>query len=101
MPRSSATNVSREQLSRPGEWHAVSSSRVAEMRYDPGLRSIDVIFVKGHTPWTYEGVDEGIFNRFLTSESPGKFINNVLNSFAHHPGGFDYASYSDTSDEEA
>jgi hypothetical protein len=100
MPRSSESNVSREQLSRPGDWYAVSSSRVAEMRYDPGLRAIDVVFVDG-TPWTYNGVDEGLFDRFRSSESPGRFINNVLNSFPHHRGGFDYASHADTTDEEA
>lgn len=99
MPRSSPTTVSHDQLSRPGEWFAVASSRVSEMRYDPGLRAIDVIFVDS-TPWTYQNVDEDVFNRFLTSESPGRFINNVLNSYPHHRGGFDYSSHADRTDEE-
>jgi hypothetical protein len=100
MPRSHETNVSKEQLSHPGSWYPVDSSRVSEMRYDSGLREIHVIFKDG-TPWTYQGVDEGIFNRFRSAESPGRFINNVLNSFPYHRGGFDYASFADLTDEEA
>lgn len=99
MPRAHPTNVSVDQYSRPGDWYPMSSSRVAEARFDPGLRSIDVIFVDG-TPWTYQNVGEDVFDRFITSESPGRFVNNVLNSQPHHRGGFDYASYSDKTDAE-
>lgn len=91
MPRHSGRSVSVDQLSNPGPWYSSSSTRVSELRYDPGLREIHVIFRDG-TPWTYQGVPEDVFNRFLTADSQGVFINNVLNSYPYHRGGFDYAS---------
>jgi hypothetical protein len=69
------------------------------MRYDYGLREIHVIFRDG-TPWTYQGVDESVWNMFASSDSPGQFINNVLNGYPYHRGGFDYASHDEMTDEE-
>lgn len=77
------------QASRPGPWQGFSSSRVAEGRYDAGLRQIHVIFRDG-TPWVYDGVDRNVWRNFRRSASPGRFINRVLNGYPHWRGGFDY-----------
>ena len=75
--------------SRPGEWHDVSSSRVAAARYDFGLRQIHVIFKDG-TPWVYADVPNAVWHRFIASASKGKFINRILNSYPYYRGDFSY-----------
>jgi hypothetical protein len=58
--------------SRPGEWLALSSSRVNEARYDPGLQQIHVIFKDG-TPWTYDQVPPNVWRNFRRSYWQGAF----------------------------
>jgi len=66
----------------------MSSSRVSQARYDPGLEQIQVIFADG-TPWTYDSVPRNVWNNFRRSSSPGKFINRTLNSYPYWEGSFD------------
>lgn len=84
--------------SRPGKWVPMSSSRVSEARYDPGLEQVHVIFVDG-TPWVYDGVPQAVWRNFRRTASPGKYVNRVLNGFPYWRGSFDYASYEETHEE--
>lgn len=74
----------------PGNWYTFDSSRIQEAAYDNGAQRLYVRFVKpvhsGGTPWTYEGVPQNVWNNLKRSQSPGKFVNRVLNDFDYHPG---------------
>jgi hypothetical protein len=77
--------IQAQQMSRPGQWHSLSSSRVADCRWDGGLRQIHVHFADG-TPWVYEDVDYSVFKNLRRSSSPGRFVNRVLNRYPYHRG---------------
>jgi hypothetical protein len=70
------------ELSLPGDWIEVNSSRVMRCRYDQGLSQVHVNFRDG-TPWVYEDVPEGIFEMFITSQSMGRFIHEVLDRYPY------------------
>ena len=72
----------------------MSSSRVSQARYDPGLQQINVIFADG-TPWTYDGVPQNVWRNFRRSSSPGRYINSTLNRYPYWEGSFDAAEYGD------
>lgn len=61
--------------------------RTLQARYSGITRELQVIFRDG-TPWTYEQVPPGLWVRFKRVESPGRFINNVLNGFPYARGGW-------------
>lgn len=70
------------------DWYVFDSSRVAEAAYD---RKSDRLFVRwqdGGRGYVYEGVPQNEWNNFKRSQSPGKFVNRVLNSHDYHPGNF-------------
>jgi hypothetical protein len=75
-----------ESEARPREWVDVASTRVASMRYDDGLRQVQVRFADG-TPWVYEDVPEEVYEMFLAAPSKGRFINDVLNDYPYRHGG--------------
>jgi hypothetical protein len=76
----------------PSNWYVFDSSRIEEAAYDPDSSRLYVRFVKPHgtgTPWTYEGVPPNIWANLKRSQSPGKFVNRVLNQFDYHRGRWD------------
>jgi hypothetical protein len=72
----------------PGEWVEMDSSRVNRARYDTGLQQVQVVFRDG-TPWVYDGVPEDVWLSFRSSSSPGRYINNVLDSYPYWHGAFE------------
>lgn len=78
-----ADSLQQEQMSRPGPWIPLNSSRVQDARWDGGLKRLDVHFKDG-TPWTYEVGQYEVYRRFIRSASPGRFINRVLNNYPYH-----------------
>jgi hypothetical protein len=85
---------------RAGKWLPFDSERVKTGRYDPGLEQVHVVFKDG-TPWVYDGVPRNVWRNFRRSESPGRYINRVLNGYAYWrgefpaPGGTDYQGESE------
>ncbi len=67
----------------PREWVSLDSSRVERARYDDGLSQVQVTFRKHGTPWVYEDVPSDVYDMFITSDSPGRFINDVLNRYPY------------------
>lgn len=68
-----------------GPWYEMRSRRLTHARYDAVNLEIHVIFRDG-TPWTYYEVDSDTWLEFLGSDSPGRFIHEVLDQ---HPYGED------------
>jgi hypothetical protein len=89
-PAVTSTASPDEDESVPSNWYTFDSSRVQEAAYDSQAQRLYVRFVKpvasGGTPWTYEGVPSNVWNNFRRSQSPGKFVNRVLNGYDYHPG---------------
>jgi hypothetical protein len=54
--------------------------RTLQARYSRNIRELQVIFRDG-TPWTYFDVPPNIWQRFKRTESPGRYINAVLNGY--------------------
>jgi hypothetical protein len=61
--------------------------RTLQARYSQRRRRLEVVFRDG-TTWHYSGVPAGIWTRFKRTESPGRYINNVLNGYDYGRGGF-------------
>jgi hypothetical protein len=61
--------------------------RTLQARYSRQRQALEVIFRDG-TPWTYENVPPRIWNRFKRVESPGRYINSVLNGYPYGRGGW-------------
>jgi len=81
-----------EAVEQPSDWYLFDSSRVVEAAYDPSSSRLYVRFVKPApigTPWTYEGVPPNVWRNFKRSQSPGKFVNRVLNDYNYHRGRWD------------
>lgn len=57
-----------------------SSTRVSEAEYDPVAMTLNVVFKDG-TPWQYLRVPKGTWRRFKNAPSPGRYVNEVLNSY--------------------
>jgi hypothetical protein len=74
----------------PEEWYDFDSSRIAAAAYDRDSQRLYVHFVKptsaGGTPWLYEGVPSNVWRNLRRSQSPGKFVNRVLNDYNYHRG---------------
>ena len=101
-----ASNSDRRHLttpgdgSRPGVWLPMAGQRVSVARYDSGLNQIHVIFQRDGTPWVYDQVPRNIWRNFRRAQSPGKYINRVLNDYPYFEGSFSYAGHRDTNDAE-
>lgn len=65
----------------------IASSRVNEAGYNPALQTIRVRFRDG-TPWEYRDVPEDVWQGFKTSDSPGRYIFDVLDSYPYGRGNF-------------
>jgi hypothetical protein len=61
--------------------------RTLQARYSRRLQQLEVIFRDG-TPWHYSNVPPRIWNRFKRVESPGRYINAVLNGYDYGRGGW-------------
>lgn len=64
-----------------------SKPRTLEAGYDPDNQTLRVRFRDG-TPWEYYDVPPNIWRSFKKSESPGRFINRILNNYTYGPGDF-------------
>jgi len=61
--------------------------RTLQARYSRRAQTLEVIFRDG-TPWHYTNVPPRIWNRFKRVESPGRYINAVLNGYPYGRGGW-------------
>ena len=61
--------------------------RTLQARYSRNLNRIEVIFRDG-TAWHYDEVGPGIWTRFKRTDSPGRYINAVLNGYPYGRGGW-------------
>lgn len=64
-------------------WQSPASSRVRAYQWDSAQQQLRVRFIKYGTPWVYNNVDLAAFQAFDSADSKGKFINLVLNNYAH------------------
>jgi KTSC domain-containing protein len=60
--------------------------RTLQAGYDPQSRVLRVTFRDG-TLWEYYEVPAQVWENFETTESPGRFINRVLNYYPYGPAG--------------
>jgi hypothetical protein len=61
--------------------------RTVQSRYSRKYQTLEVEFRDG-TYWHYDEVPPGIWNRFKRIDSPGRYINAVLNGYPYGQGGF-------------
>ncbi|WP_157407309.1 KTSC domain-containing protein [Actinomadura atramentaria] len=61
--------------------------RTVAAGYDEETETLRVRFRDG-TPWEYYGVSEQVWNEFRSTNSPGRFINRVLNNYDYGRGDF-------------
>jgi KTSC domain len=61
--------------------------RTLQARYSDRFNRLEVIFRDG-TPWHYDEIPANLWNSFKRAESPGRFINAVLNDFPYGHGGW-------------
>jgi hypothetical protein len=79
-----------EQESTPKQWWDFQSSRIAAASYDRDHQTLFVQFVKQNGPgmpgpyYTYEGVSAQEWRNLRRSQSPGKYVNRVLNYKNYH-----------------
>lgn len=59
------------------KWVEMDSSRVARGAFNPDNGELLVDFVDG-TPWSYFHIEADTAQKFFTSESPGRFINQYF-----------------------
>lgn len=60
----------------------VDSSWIDTVKYDPELKAL-TINLDGGDVYTYYNVSEQLYNRILTTDSPGTFINKVIKNGFH------------------
>jgi hypothetical protein len=70
------------------DWYVFDSSRVTEAAYDPKTDRVFVRWQDGGKGYVYEGVPQNEWRNFKRSQSPGKFVNRVLNTHDYHRGDF-------------
>lgn len=69
------------------EWWTFDSSRVYEAGYSAQTGQLFVRFQRptaGQVTYVYNGVETNEWRNFRRSQSPGKFVNRVLNSKNYH-----------------
>ena len=59
-----------------------ANPRVREAGYDAENQTVLVTFRDG-TPWAYYNVPPEVWHEFRTSDSPGRYINRVLNGYPY------------------
>lgn len=64
------------------ETATVDSSWLETVSYDPRIRSLRVQLQDGNT-YTYYNVSQELYDRILTTDSPGRFINKVIKNGFH------------------
>lgn len=70
-------------MARAREEHTFrGSTRCARAWYDESKQLLLVQFVDG-TMWTYRRVKSSTWRSFISAESPGRFVTNVLDAFAN------------------
>lgn len=57
--------------------HPVTSSRIAELGYDPATAVLEIVFKEGSI-YRYRGVPERVFRTFLSVVSKGRFYDGVI-----------------------
>ena len=62
------------------EWIPVTSSNVAQVRYDNELHAAYVQFNSGSV-YRYDGVPLDVFDALVKAESTGKYVNLVLKRY--------------------
>lgn len=70
-----------EQVALNGAWVKLNSSNVDEIRYVAQDKALEVRFLdkgKGSAHYRYLDVPASVFLRFLETDSPGRFVWNVL-----------------------
>jgi hypothetical protein len=67
------------------EFPPYDSTRVASAQYNYETSELYVTWVNRKAPWVYYDVPISIFNSFIGSDSWGKYVNQVLNSYRHSP----------------
>ena len=72
-----------DQETDPWPWVPVASTRISQMRYDPGNDQVHVIFSKNGVGWVYENVPIGVYQAFADSPSKGRFITTVLDQYPY------------------
>jgi hypothetical protein len=65
------------------DWQFPDSSRVKAYQWDQAIQQLRVRFIKYGTPWVYNDVDLATFQAFDATDSKGKFINRILNSYPY------------------
>lgn len=65
--------------------HAVESSHIASIGYDPDTETLEIEFHKGGT-YQYSNFPENLWVEFENSESKGKYFHRNIRK-----GGYDYA----------
>jgi hypothetical protein len=74
-----------EQIAVGGDWVQMASSNVDEIRYLAADAILEVIFLNGYH-YQYYRVPPQVFLDFLQTDSPGRFVWNVLRA-----DGYEYA----------
>lgn len=71
----------------PDNWWAFDSSRVVEASYDSPADRLFVRFVKpdASVVYQYSGVTSNEWRNFRRSQSPGRYVNRVLNTKNYGP----------------
>lgn len=64
------------------EWHRLNSSNVDRIRYGTFDRLLQVVFKDGSL-YEYQSVEPEVFQRFLTTHSPGQFVWYVLRAYGY------------------
>ncbi len=61
--------------------HAVESSAVARIGYDPEAKEAYVEYLGGGL-YAYEGVPAAVFEELRSAESKGTFVNEVIKEYS-------------------
>jgi hypothetical protein len=64
------------------EFYSVSSSNLQAVGFDEEAATLGVRYKNG-TEYIYLGVPKSVFERLLTAQSPGTFLNNEIKKRGH------------------
>jgi hypothetical protein len=76
-PASISFNRIRKRRRPVPEMTPVTSSNILSVGYDPQSREMHVTFSSGAT-YAYEGVEQGLYERLISADSPGQFLNRHI-----------------------
>lgn len=66
-------------------WIDVESTRVSRIRYDEGNQHVQVVFARHGNAYVYEDVPPSVYDAFAASDSKGRYIHTVLDSYPYRP----------------